>query len=96
MSEEAMSCVQSARGPPVSSEPQTPVEGESLPDEGVAMALARVGQNAPDFEATASATKSGRRKSYPRWWTVRFPTPCSPTKRARSARCTASRTRPLA
>jgi hypothetical protein len=53
MSEEAMSCVQSARGPLVSSEPQTPVEGESLPDEEVAMALARVGQKAPDFEATA-------------------------------------------
>jgi peroxiredoxin (alkyl hydroperoxide reductase subunit C) len=53
MSKEAVSCVQSARGPLVSSESQTPVEGESLPDEEVAMALARVGQNAPDFEATA-------------------------------------------
>lgn len=54
MSEEAMSCVQAARGPLVGPEsPTTPVEGESLPDEEVAMALARVGQKAPDFEATA-------------------------------------------
>ena len=53
MSEEAMSCVQSARGPLVAPEPQTPVEGESLPEEEVTMALARVGQQAPDFEATA-------------------------------------------
>jgi hypothetical protein len=54
MSEEAMSCVQSARGPLVSSEPQTPAEGESqATDKEVEMALARVGHKAPDFEASA-------------------------------------------
>ena len=54
MSEEAMSCVQSARGPLVSPESKTPAEGESqIPDKEVEMALARVGQQAPDFEATA-------------------------------------------
>jgi hypothetical protein len=54
MSEEAMSCVQSARGPLVSPEPKTPTEGESqTPEQEVEMALARVGQQAPDFEASA-------------------------------------------
>ena len=53
MSEEAMSCVQSARGPLVSPDPQSPAEGGSLLDEEAAMVLARVGQKAPDFEATA-------------------------------------------
>lgn len=54
MSEEAMSCVQAARGPLVSPKPQTPAEGESqIPDEEVEMQLARVGHEAPDFEATA-------------------------------------------
>jgi hypothetical protein len=54
MSEEAMSCVQSARGPLVSSKPQTPAEGESqTPDKEVEMPLARVGHEAPDFEAIA-------------------------------------------
>jgi hypothetical protein len=56
MSEEAMSCVQSARGPLVSPEPKTPTEGESqIPEQEVEMALARVGQQAPDFEASALA-----------------------------------------
>lgn len=54
MSEEAMSCVQSARGPLVSPESQTPAEGESqTSDKEVEMALARVGHKAPDFEASA-------------------------------------------
>jgi len=54
MSEEAMSCVQSARGPLVSPKPQTPAEGGSqIPDEEVEMTLARVGHEAPDFEAMA-------------------------------------------
>lgn len=54
MSKEAMSCVQSARGPLASPAPQTPAEGESqTPDEEVEMALARVGHEAPDFEAIA-------------------------------------------
>jgi hypothetical protein len=54
MSEEAMSCVQSARGPLVPPKPQTPAEGGSqIPDEEVEMTLARVGHEAPDFEAMA-------------------------------------------
>jgi len=54
MSEKAMSCVQSARGPLVSPAPKVPMEGESQkPDKEVEMALARVGHKAPDFEATA-------------------------------------------
>jgi peroxiredoxin (alkyl hydroperoxide reductase subunit C) len=54
MSEEAMSCVQSARGPLLAPEPQTPVEGESqLPEGEGEMTLARVGHEAPDFEAAA-------------------------------------------
>jgi hypothetical protein len=54
MSEEAMSCVESARGPLVSPEPPTPAEGESkTSDKEVKMAVARVGHKAPDFEATA-------------------------------------------
>jgi hypothetical protein len=53
MSEEAMSCVQSARGPLVSPEP-TPSEGVSHSvDKEVQMAFARVGHEAPDFEASA-------------------------------------------
>jgi peroxiredoxin (alkyl hydroperoxide reductase subunit C) len=54
MSEEAVSCVQSARGPLVSPEPSSPEEGEaqSLSKEAT-MALARVGGKAPDFEASA-------------------------------------------
>ena len=54
MSEEAMSCVQSARGPLVSPKPETPTEGESqMPEKEVEMPLARVGHEAPDFEAAA-------------------------------------------
>ena len=54
MSEEAMSCVQSARGPLAPPAPQTPAEGESqIPEKEEEMALARVGHEAPDFEATA-------------------------------------------
>jgi hypothetical protein len=54
MSEEAMSCVQAARGPLVPAKSPAPVEGKSqIPDKEVEMALARVGHKAPDFEATA-------------------------------------------
>jgi peroxiredoxin (alkyl hydroperoxide reductase subunit C) len=54
MSEKAMSCVQSARGPLASHAPQAPTEGESqIPEKEEEMALARVGHEAPDFEATA-------------------------------------------
>jgi peroxiredoxin (alkyl hydroperoxide reductase subunit C) len=54
MGEEAMSCVQSARGPLVSPEPKASLEAESEEtNREVEMALARVGHEAPDFEATA-------------------------------------------
>lgn len=54
MSEKAISCVQSARGPLVSPEPKPSAEGESLTSEKeVEMVRARVGHEAPDFEATA-------------------------------------------
>jgi hypothetical protein len=56
MSEEAISCVQTAKGPLVSPKPRTPSEGESqFGDKEVEMALARVGHEAPDFEASAFA-----------------------------------------
>ena len=54
MGEEAMSCVQSARGPLVSPESKASLEAESEEtNREVEMALARVGHEAPDFEATA-------------------------------------------
>lgn len=54
MSEEAISCVQAARGPLAVPEPQTPAEtGSQTPDKEVEMAMARVGHKAPDFEAAA-------------------------------------------
>ena len=54
MSEEALSCVQPARGPLVAPKPQTPAEGGSqIPEKEAKMPLARVGQQAPDFEAAA-------------------------------------------
>jgi hypothetical protein len=54
MSEKAVSCIQSARGPLLSPPSGTPLEVESqLRDEEFEMPLARVGHEAPDFEATA-------------------------------------------
>lgn len=53
MSEEAISCVQPARGPLVSPDSQTPEEGESQTTEEVQVALVGVGKEAPDFEAAA-------------------------------------------
>ena len=54
MSEEALSCVQSARGPLVSPDSETSSAGESQPTEKeVKMQTARVGHEAPDFEASA-------------------------------------------
>jgi hypothetical protein len=53
MSEEAMSCVQTAQGPLQPSRPSSP-QGEFPAQEKEArMALACVGQEAPDFEASA-------------------------------------------
>jgi hypothetical protein len=54
MSEEVISCVQPARGPLVSPKPQPPVEGGSqLTEKEIEMTSARVGHEAPDFEAAA-------------------------------------------
>jgi hypothetical protein len=53
MSERALSCVESARGPIASPESQTPVEGEPQIDEEVQVAQVGVGKEAPDFEAAA-------------------------------------------
>jgi len=51
MAKEVDSCVQPAAGPLVP-EPM-PVEGVSPAEEEVKMAMARVGKEAPDFEASA-------------------------------------------
>ncbi len=53
MSKEAVSCVQSAGGPLESPPSAAPSEGESTKPKEVSMSLARVGQKAPDFEASA-------------------------------------------
>jgi len=55
MSEQAISCVQAARGPIVSLAPGAPAGGEILPTDQkeVTMTVARVGKEAPDFEASA-------------------------------------------
>jgi peroxiredoxin (alkyl hydroperoxide reductase subunit C) len=54
MSEEALSCVQSAGGPILPPESVAARKAESqAPDKEVNMTLARVGHKAPDFEATA-------------------------------------------
>ena len=55
MSEQAISCVQAAAGPLVSPSPDAPAGGGTLPtnQKEVTMTLARVGKEAPDFEASA-------------------------------------------
>ena len=53
MSEEVVGCVQPAGGPLVSSPSESALEGESIRDKEVQMPLARVGLEAPDFEAAA-------------------------------------------
>jgi hypothetical protein len=74
MSEEAISCVQPAAGPLMSSEAKPPVEGESQAfEKEVAMPLARVGHEAPDFEATAyidGGFKSVRLSDYRGQWVI--------------------------
>ena len=52
MSEEALSCVQSAAGPLVSQETPSGAESQAI-DKEVKMPLAQVGAEAPDFEASA-------------------------------------------
>jgi peroxiredoxin (alkyl hydroperoxide reductase subunit C) len=53
MSEEAVSCVQPAGGPLVSPPSETAHEGGTPGDKEDQMPLARVGHEAPDFEAIA-------------------------------------------
>lgn len=73
MSEEAVSCVQPARGPLVSPQP-SPSEAESQPsDKEVPMTIARVGHEAPDFEASAyidGGFKNIRLSDYRGQWVV--------------------------
>ena len=57
MAKEMDSCVQAAAGP-LFVEP-TPAEGVSRPKEEVKMTVARVGKEAPDFEASAYVAGEG-------------------------------------
>ncbi len=57
MVKEVDSCVQPAAGP-LSPEP-SPQEGTPAPKEEVKMAIARVGKEAPDFEASAYIAGEG-------------------------------------
>ncbi len=52
MSEEAISCVQSAKGPLLPQETPSEAKSQTI-DKEVDMQLARVGHEAPDFEASA-------------------------------------------
>ncbi len=74
MSEEAMSCVQTARGPLVSSESPSPSQGEpQLQEQEVQMQVARVGKEAPDFEASAyheGGFKNVKLSDYSGQWVV--------------------------
>jgi peroxiredoxin (alkyl hydroperoxide reductase subunit C) len=57
MAKETDSCVQAAGGPLVAE--SVPERGESTRKEKVAMATARVGKEAPDFEASAYVAGEG-------------------------------------
>lgn len=57
MAKETDSCVQPAAGPVVAE--LVPEENESRGKERVAMAMARVGKEAPDFEASAYIAGEG-------------------------------------
>jgi Zn/Cd-binding protein ZinT len=73
MSEEAMSCVQTARGPLVPAESPSSSQGEPQVQEEVQMQVARVGQEAPDFEAGAfhkGAFKNVTLSDYRGQWVV--------------------------
>jgi hypothetical protein len=73
MSEEAISCVQPARGPLVSSESPTLSSESQSSYKEVEMALARVGHEAPDFEASAYVNggfKNVRLSDYRGQWVV--------------------------
>jgi peroxiredoxin (alkyl hydroperoxide reductase subunit C) len=74
MSEEAMSCAEAARGPIAPPAPEAPAEGGlQHKDKEVEMAVARVGQEAPDFEAAAfvdGGFKNIRLSNYRGQWVV--------------------------
>jgi hypothetical protein len=53
MSEEAISCVQAAKGPLLPPEPSSAQSTSPVQEKEVKMPLARVGHEAPDFEASA-------------------------------------------
>jgi hypothetical protein len=53
MSEEAISCVQPAKGPLVPPESSSLQSASPVQEKEVKMPLARVGHEAPDFEASA-------------------------------------------
>jgi hypothetical protein len=57
MAKEKDSCVQAAGGP-INPEP-VPAEGGAAPRGGVRMSLARVGKEAPDFEASGYTQGKG-------------------------------------
>ena len=72
MSEEALSCVQSAAGPLVSQETPSGAESQAI-DKEVKMPLAQVGAEAPDFEASAyvdGGFKNIRLSDYRGQWVV--------------------------
>ena len=58
MVKEVYSCVKPARGPLIET---APAQEASPPKEKVKMTMARVGQKAPDFEATAFIAGEGER-----------------------------------
>ena len=74
MSEEAVSCVQSAKGPLVSRESPSSSEGQpQVQTKEENMSLARVGQKAPDFEASAyfdGGFKNIRLSDYEGHWVI--------------------------
>jgi hypothetical protein len=53
MSEEAISCVQPAKGPLLPPKPSSIQSASETQAKEVKMSVARVGQEAPDFEASA-------------------------------------------
>jgi peroxiredoxin (alkyl hydroperoxide reductase subunit C) len=57
MAKEMDSCVKPAGGPVVAK--PAPAARETIPEEGVTMAMARVGKEAPDFEASAYIAGEG-------------------------------------
>jgi hypothetical protein len=71
MSEDVVSCVQSAKGPIRSKAPEE--GGERIREREVEMSVARVGQEAPDFEAAAyldGGFKNIRLSDYRGQWVV--------------------------